>query len=371
MRALVTGGAGLIGSHIVDKLLERGWEVRILDCLEKPAHLKGMPPWVPPEAEFQLGGVEDPEALGRALRGVEVVFHLAAYQGFLPLFGRFWEVNGAGTARIYETIVRERLPVRKVIVSSSQAVYGEGKHECPVHGVMIPPPRAEERLSRGEWEHCCPECGGPLEARPTGEEQVDPRTMYAQSKRAQETIALELGKTYHIPTVALRYAITQGPRQSIYHAYSGVCSIFATRIVNGLPPVVYEDGNQTRDYIYAGDVAEANLLVMERPEADFQTFNVGTGVSTSVLGFLRLFAEAFGRGVEPVLADAYRLGDIRHFRCDSTKLQALGWKAKTPLKETLRRYVEWIGRQGDVRDYFSEAEAQMKGMGVIRQAGRV
>jgi dTDP-L-rhamnose 4-epimerase len=266
MRALVTGGAGLIGSHIVDRLLARGWDVRILDSLELPTHLKGKPSWVPPEAEFIQDRTENREALGKALQGVDVVFHEAAYQGFLPSFSKFWEVNGGGTALIYELIVEKKLDVSKVVIASSQAVYGESKYRCATHGDMIPGPRSEDQLRRQDWEQRCPQCDSALVPVPTDESMIDPRSMYAQTKRAQETIGLELGRMYDIPTVALRYAITQGPRQSIYHAYSGVCSIFATRILNDLPPIVYEDGQQLRDYIYVGDVVDANLLVMESSE---------------------------------------------------------------------------------------------------------
>lgn len=369
MRALVTGGAGLIGSHIVDKLLERGWQVRILDSLEIPAHLKGKPAWIPRQAEFIEAGIENPTALERALEGVDAVFHQAAYQGFLPSFSRFWHVNGGGTALIYELIRRNSFSVKKVIIASSQAVYGEGKYRCSNHGDLLPAPRLEKNLQRGDWEQRCAKCSSILEPVPTGEDQIDPRTMYAQTKRAQETIGLELGKTYGIPTVALRYAITQGPRQSIYHAYSGVCSIFSTRIINDLPPVIYEDGHQLRDYLYVGDVAEANLFVLDNPKADYQAFNVGTGVSTTVLDYVRLLAQAFGREVKPTMASAYRLGDIRHFRCDTSKLRNLGFVAKTPLLETLQRYVAWIREQGEVREYFSETEAEMRRLGVIRGIG--
>ena len=366
MRALVTGGAGLIGSHIVDRLLTRGWDVRILDSLELPTHLRGKPSWVPPEAEFIQQRTESREALGKALEGVDVVFHQAAYQGFLPSFSKFWDVNAGGTALIYELIVEKKLDVSKVVIASSQAVYGESKHRCSRHGDMLPGPRPEEQLHRKDWNHRCPRCESELVSVPTDEQMIDPKTMYAQTKRAQETIGLELGRMYEVPTVALRYAITQGPRQSIYHAYSGVCSIFATRILNDLPPVVYEDGQQLRDYVYVGDVADANILVMERPEADYEIFNVGTGTSVTVLEFLELMGEAFGKPVEPRIAGAYRFGDVRSVRCDNSKLRSLGWEPRTSLSETLKKYVEWIHEQGEVRDYFSEAEAEMKRLGVIR-----
>jgi dTDP-L-rhamnose 4-epimerase len=366
MRALVTGGAGLIGSHIVDRLLARGFDVRIVDSLEKPCHMKGMPPWVPPEAEFIKGDVIDRAVMARALQGVDVVFHQAAHQGLLPDFSRFFAVNAAGTSLIYELIVENRLPVRKVIFASSQGVYGEGAYRCPEHGLIFPEPRPLSQLERGQWEHACPHCGAPLCPEPTDEERVASGNIYAQSKLAAERAALHLGRLYDVPTVVLRYCITQGPRQSLTNAYSGVCSIFAMRLINAEPPIVYEDGLQTRDYAYVGDVADANLFVMDCPRVDYGVFNVGTGCATTVLEFLEGLGRALGRPVEPLIAGVFRLGDVRHFRPDVSRLAALGWRATTPLEETLRRYVHWLEEQGSVVDYFAEAEASMRKRGVVR-----
>jgi len=366
MRALVTGGAGLIGSHIVDRLLARGHDVRIVDSLEKPCHINGMPPWVPPEAEFILGDVIDRRVMAKALQGVDVVFHQAAHQGLLPDFSRFFAVNAAGTSLIYELIVEKRLPVRKVVFASTQGVYGEGAYRCPEHGLLFAEPRPLERLERGQWEHVCPHCSAPLLPEATGEEHVAPGNVYAQSKLAAERAALHLGRLYDVPTVVLRYCITQGPRQSLTNAYSGVCSIFAMRLANGRLPIVYEDGLQTRDYAYVGDVADANLFVMDRPEADYGVFNVGTGRATTVFEFLDALGRALGRPVESRAPGAFRLGDVRHFRPDVSRLAALGWRATTPLGETLRRYVEWLGEQGDIVDYFTDAEASMRRRGVVR-----
>jgi dTDP-L-rhamnose 4-epimerase len=366
MRALVTGGAGLIGSHIVDLLLARGHEVRIVDNLQKPCHLMGKPSWIPAEAEFIEGDVRDKPLMTRALKGIDVVFHEAAYQGLLPEFSQFFAVNSAGTALLYEVIVENRYPVRKMVIASSQAVYNEGRYLCPLHGAVHPSTRPSEQLERGWWELFCPSCREEVSPMPTDESRVAPQTMYAQSKYSQETIGMHLGRTYGIPTVALRYAITVGPRQSHYNAYSGVCSIFATRILNGLPPIVYEDGWQTRDYVYVGDVAEANLFVMDEPRTDFLVYNVGTGRSSSVMRVLEVLTRLLGKDVEPQVVGAYRLGDIRHFCPDVGRLTALGWQAKTPLEESLRLYVEWLVSQPDVREYFSEAETVMKGLGVIR-----
>jgi len=366
MRTLVTGGAGLIGSHIVDLLLEKGYEVTILDSLEKPCHLMGKPSWIPKEAKFILGDVSNKADLSKALEGVEVVFHQAAYQGLLPDFSKFFVVNSSGTALIYELIVENNLPVKKVVVASSQGVYGEGKYECPNHGVMYPEARSLERLMKRDWGVYCPICNEKMKSLPTDESTVKPKTTYAMSKYTQEMIAINLGEMYNIPTVALRYAITQGPRQSIYHAYSGVCSIFSTRLINDLPPIIYEDGMQTRDYIYVGDVAQANLFVMENDAANYQVFNVGTGKRTTVLEFLNILSKKFGKSIEPIMNYEFRLGDIRDFCPDVSKLESLGWKATTPLEVTLEKYVEWIYTQGNVKDYFSEAEALMRKMNVIR-----
>jgi dTDP-L-rhamnose 4-epimerase len=232
--------------------------------------------------------------------------------------------------------------------------------------VLFPEPRRLSQLEHGRWEHACPHCGAPLSPEHTREEHAGPGNIYAQSKLAAERAALHLGRTYEVPTVVLRYCITQGPRQSLTNAYSGVCSIFAMRIVNEQSPIVYEDGLQTRDYAYVGDVADANLFVMDHAEADYGVFNVGTGQVTTVLEFLEALGVALGRPVDPVVAGAFRLGDVRHFRPDVSLLAALGWQATTPLEETLRLYVHWLEEQGDVVDYFADAEASMRRRGVVR-----
>lgn len=303
----------------------------------------------------------------RALAGVDVVFHQAAHQGLMPDFSRFFDVNAAGTALLYEVIVEKRYPVRKVVIASSQAVYNEGLHRCQHHGPLQPHSRSLERLERGLWEVPCPHCGEELSPVATPEDAANPQTMYAQSKLAQERIGLYLGRLYGVPTVALRYAITQGPRQSLHNAYSGVCSVFALRLANGQGPVVYEDGLQTRDYVFVGDVASANLFVAEHTEADFGVFNVGTGRATTVLEFVAALSKVMGRRVDPLLPGAFRLGDIRHFTPDVSRLLCLGWQNSTPLEETLRLYVQWLAAQGPVADPFPEAEATMRRLGVLRE----
>jgi dTDP-L-rhamnose 4-epimerase len=370
LRVLVTGGAGFIGSHTVDLLLERGYEAVILDALRPPVHVPGVvPDYVPSGVEFIHGDVRDPEAVDRALDGIDAVFHLAAYQDYLPDFSTFAFINDGGTAMLYERIVAGRLPVQKIVVASSQATYGEGKYACAEHGVQYPDLRPTEQLARGEWEVRCPACDGPMTPLWTDEARVNPANQYAVSKVCQELYAFTLGKRYGVPTVAMRYSIVQGPRQSFRNAYSGVLRIFTTRMLNDQPPVVYEDGQQLRDYVYVGDVARANLLVLEDPRADDQVFNVGGGRRVTVLEYARLIAELLGKEIEPSVPGKFRFGDTRHILSDIGRLRALGWEPTTPLREIAASYIAWARSQPDVRDYYAEAERTMEEKGTVRAVG--
>jgi dTDP-L-rhamnose 4-epimerase len=370
MRALVTGGAGQIGSHIVDALLRRGWDVTVLDSLERVTHPRGRPPWLPGDVRFVEEDVTDGRAMARALEGAAVVFHQAAYQGLLPDFSRFFHVNSGGTALIYETIVARRLPVRKVIVASSQAVYGEGAYRCERDGTVYPPPRPLAQLIGGDWDVRCPACGGEAAPQPTDESRVDGTTAYALSKYSQEEIALGLGRTYAIPSVALRYAITFGPRQSFHNAYSGLSGILAQRALNGRPIVIYEDGRQTRDIVSVEDVADANVFVMERDDADGHAFNVGRGEGVTVLEFVRLLSSKLGATPRIERSGEFRLGDVRHLVPEIGKLKALGWRPTVTLEQAAGRYAEWIVDQPDVRDNAGAAIDDMRKRGVILQARR-
>jgi dTDP-L-rhamnose 4-epimerase len=370
MRALVTGGAGQIGSHIVDRLLARGWDVTVLDSLDAVTHPRGRPPWLPDDVRFVEGDITDPAAVAKALDGAHAVFHEAAYQGLLPDFSKFFHVNGGGTALIYETIVERRLPVRKVVVASSQAVYGEGAYRCREHGLVFPGPRPLAQLMRGDWEFRCEGCGAQMSPEPTNEAVVNGATSYAVSKHTQEEIALGLGRTYGIPSVALRYAITFGPRQSFSNAYSGLSGIVAQRVINDRPVVVYEDGLQTRDIVFVEDVASANLFVMERDDADFEVFNVGTGRGVTVLEFVRVLAGMFGIEPEVEAAGEFRLGDVRHLVPDVGKLERLGWRARHTLEQAAASYAAWIRTQPEVRDNVAAALDEMRRRGVVLQAER-
>jgi dTDP-L-rhamnose 4-epimerase len=369
MKALVTGGAGFVGSHTVDLLLERGYEVKVLDALMPPVHVNGVKPdYVLDDVEFIRGDVRDREGVDRALRGVDVVFHLAAYQDYLPDFSRFAFTNDGGTALLYELIVEKRYPIQKVVLASSQAVYGEGKYRCLEHGVQYPPLRPLEQLMRQEWEPYCPECGGELRLLPTDEAQVHPANQYAISKYAQELYALTLGRRYGIPSVAMRYSITQGPRQSFRNAYSGILRIFSMRLLNDKPPIAYEDGQQLRDYVSVHDVVQANLLVLEDSRANYQVFNVGGGKATTALEYAHLLARKLNKDIEVEVPGKFRFGDTRHIISDISKLRGLGWEPITPLDQIVEQYIAWAQAQPDLRDYYAEAEEVMKRVGIVRMA---
>jgi dTDP-L-rhamnose 4-epimerase len=367
---LVTGGAGFIGSHTVDALLGRGYRVRVLDKLVPRIHPNGRPEYLPPEVDLVVGDVSSREDLRAALEGATFVYHLAAYQDYLPDFSTFFHVNTESTALLYELIVGEHLPVQKVVVASSQAAYGEGRYECARHGVVYPDLRDESLLRTGRWDPTCPQCAGPIDSQPTDESRVNPQNQYAISKYAQELVALRLGRRYEIPTVAMRYSIVQGPRQSFYNAYSGACRIFSLALYFDQPPLLYEDGQQLRDFVNIHDVVDANVLVLERSDADFQAFNVGGGQAYTVEEFATIVAQVFGKDIEPRIPREYRVGDTRHIVSDISRLRALGWNPMRTAEDSVRAYVAWLQEQRNVEDILAYAEKNMRALDVVRSAGQ-
>ena len=368
MRVLVTGGAGLVGSHLVDELLAHGYEVSVLDNLEPLVHPRGRPAWVPAEVRFVEGDVRDPAAVDRALEGCEGVFHQAVYGGFSPELGRMADVNCTGTARLLEAVARSPR-VGRVVTASSMAVYGEGSYRCAEHGPFAGEGRAIAAREAGRWEVPCPACGADATAHAIPESAAArPQGVYSCTKHFQERLTLSFGRERGLHAVALRYFLTFGPRQSLHNAYSGICSIFSTQILHGRAPVVYEDGLQSRDVVFAADVARANRLVFEEPRAAGRVFNVATGVSTRIAEFARALARAYGRELEPSLPGRFRPMDSRHMLGDASALRALGWKPEVPLEEGLRRYAEWIRAQGDVSLYFTAVEAELRRAGIVREA---
>ena len=364
---MVTGGCGFIGSHLVDRLLKEGLRVRVLDSLHPRVHPRGLPLWTPKQAELWIGTVTDADTISHALQGVDVLFHLAAYQDYMLDFSQLSQVNSTSVALIYEAIVRQRLPVKKVIVASSQAVYGEGQYRCAEHGFFLPSPRSREQLRRGDWQVTCPHCQNDAQPLLLDESNVNPFNQYAVSKYAGERMALGLGWIYGVPTVALRYSITQGPRQSLYNHYSGACRIFTCRLRKGLPPIVYEDGKQSRDFIHVADVVEANWLALERGEANFQSFNVGSGIPITIEDYARRMCQIIQPGIEPVVTGEFRVGDNRHSVSSIQKLMTLGWKTRKTLDNIISDFLDWVDSVGGIPEEAFEAENSMRQSGVIDQ----
>lgn len=365
MKILITGGAGFIGSHIVDRHLANGDEVKVLDSLEPRIHSNGKPAYLPDDVEFIKGSILDRAVLKGALAGVDVVSHQAAYQDYMPDFSKFLNVNAVGTALLYEVITEERIPVSKIIVASSQAVYGEGQYTCAEHGFFLPPPRSQAKLAQGQWEVQCPICQEESQWRALDEAHVNPYNQYAVSKLAEEKLALGLGWLHGIPTVALRYSITQGTRQSLFNQYSGVCRIFFSRAMSDLPLIVYEDGKQKRDFVHVQDVVDAHELVLSSDEANYQAFNVGSGVATTVLEYAEAVADRLHKEVSTRISGEYRRGDNRHSVSNVSRLKKLGWNPRRGLAAIFDDFLAWVEENGGIPAHSADAYAHMKASGVV------
>jgi dTDP-L-rhamnose 4-epimerase len=366
-RALVTGGAGLIGSHIVDLLVNEGWTVRILDNLEPQTHKNGKPAWVNPAAEFRQGSVQDYETMRASLTDIDVVFHEAAYGGYMPEMAKYVLVNSFGTAQMLEIIRDHKLPIKKVVVASSQAVYSEGAARCPEHGPVAPLLRPTEQLRSGDFDVHCPICSKPTTSIPTPESTPGGgETVYALTKVDQERLVLLWGKQTGIPTVALRYSCTYGPRQSLFNPYTGVIAIFCTRLLNDQPPILYEDGGQTRDLCFVEDIAHANLLVATTDKLDGLPVNVGSGRATSVRDLAGIIGDQLGITLEPLARGEFRPGEIRSLISDISRIRAIGYEPRTTLEQGIARYIDWIRTQGAIEDYFSKAEAGLRAKGIVQ-----
>ena len=368
---LVTGGAGFVGSHLVEALLREGHEVRAVDALVPQVHGSARKPkYLPKDVEFIRADVRGPETWRRALKGIRVVFHQAAEVGVgqsMYEITKYMAANTMGTSVMWQELITGRYPVQKVLIASSMSLYGEGQYRCRTHGAVYPSLRAESQLKRRDWEMRCPRCHAPVSAEPTPEEKpLMPTSVYAVSKRDQEELSLCIGRAYGIPAVALRYFNIYGPRQSLSNPYTGVAAIFSSRLRNGKSPVVFEDGGQSRDFIHVSDIVRANLLAMKRREADYETLNVGTGRATSVGRLAELLAECLEAPVKPAVVGKFRAGDIRHCFADASKIRRrLGFEAKVRLEDGLSDLVRWVQEEESV-DRVDRATRELAARGLVR-----
>jgi dTDP-L-rhamnose 4-epimerase len=368
---LVTGGAGFIGSHLVDGLVDQGHRVRVLDALVSQVHGENAEPkYVNPAAEFVRGDVCDRAAVDAALEGIDVVFHEAAEVGVgqsMYEIERYVRANDLGTAVVLEAVLARRPQIRKLVVASSMSIYGEGAYTCADCGAVAPQLRSIEQLRDRRWEMECPRCGKSLSPVPTTEEKpLFPTSVYAVTKQDQEQFCLAVGRSYGIPAVALRYFNVYGTRQALSNPYTGVCAIFSARLLNGNRPLIFEDGEQTRDFVHVSDIVRANLLALETDRADYQAVNIGTGRPTSVRTVSDLLAKGLGLDLEPEIVAKYREGDIRHCVADISKAKSLlGYEPRVSLEQGIPELLSWVRAQA-AQDQVESATAELESRQLVR-----
>ena len=370
MKILVTGGAGFIGSYLVDRLIAERHEVRVYDNLSEAVHPGGQPPaYLNNNAEFIRGDVRDYEAFRKAIGDVEVVFHQAAAVGLsqsLYEIKRYVDVNIGGTANLLNILANEKNRVKKLIIPGSMSSYGEGTYTCGRCGDVRPPSRSEDLLDRGIWEAPCPGCGGALLPRPVQEtDALNGTFIYSSTKRSQEEMGLIFGRTYRVPVTVLRYFSAFGPRQSLSNPYTGVAAIFLSRIMNRKPPVIYEDGKQSRDYVSVHDVVDANMAVLKDPRADDKIFNVGSGKPIRIIDIAEKLVQWVGAGFPPQVLKQARKRDVRHCFADISLIRKeIGWGPKVSFDVGVKELIEWAGHQKAI-DKFDLANEDLRKRGLL------
>ena len=371
MKVLVTGGGGFIGSHLVDALIKNGHEVCVLDALVPQVHGEAArPQYLHRDAEFLQGDICDATLVERALEDVEAVFHQAAEVGVgqsMYQITRYVDANTRGTAVLLQALIEHKHQIRKLVVASSMSMYGEGAYECSNCGQVAPPLRSPEQLRAHEWEVKCPQCGRELKAARTSEDKpLFPGSVYAISKQDQEQLSLVIGRAYGIPTVALRYWNVYGARQALSNPYTGVCAIFSARLLNDQPPMIYEDGQQVRDFVHVSDVVQANLLALESDDANYQAINIGSGEVISILQVAHMLADGLGKKIDPIITQKYREGDIRHCIPDLTHARSLlGYKPRMTLKQGMPELLQWV-RSQTAQDGVEMATAELAARQLVR-----
>ena len=370
LNILVTGGAGFIGSHLVDALVSKGHRVRILDSLVPQVHGNSPPAFINQNADFILGDVCDPAVVNRAMKDISVVFHKAAEVGVgqsMYEIQRYVSANDLGTAVLLESVISKKEQIKKLIVASSMSIYGEGAYICNTCGPVSPQLRPAAQLLDRRWELECTACGSTLATAPTSEDKpLFPTSVYAVTKQDQEQFCLVVGRSYGIPTVALRYFNVYGTRQALSNPYTGVCAIFSARLLNGRQPIIFEDGEQTRDFVHVSDIVRANLLALESDRANYNAINIGTGIPTSVKQVSWMLAEGLGRDLEPEIVGKYREGDIRHCVADISRAKALmNYEPQVTLADGIPELLSWVREQAAL-DQVSKATTELESRQLVR-----
>lgn len=377
MRVLITGGAGFIGSNIALKLLKKGYRVTVLDTLSEQIH--GLNPEstsplyqkIKDKVDFIKGDVNNRDDLEKALVDVDYVIHLAAETGTgqsMYEIKKYVDTNIGGTALLLDILTNTEHHVKRVVVAESRAVYGEGKYHCPICGDVYPYERTDENLAKGDFECKCPKCGGEVYLVATTEDSaIHPSSVYGISKQIQGQLVHLVCKSIGVESVSFRYQNVYGPGQSLTNPYTGILSIFSTRIKNGNGINIFEDGKETRDFVYIDDVVDATILGMEVPEANGHVFNVGTGIATDVLTVAKTLCEKYGIDVPVTVSGNYRLGDIRHNFADITAArQILGFEPKWSFADGIEQFTNWVNQQEVNEDNYETSIEEMKKKGLYK-----
>jgi len=366
---LVTGGAGFIGSFLVDELIKKGYKVSIFDNLEKQVHNGKKPDYLNKKAKFIKGDVRNRSSLLKALKNIDAVYHLAAAVGVAQSnyeIKRYIDVNIGGTANLLDILVNEKHKVKKLVTISSMTGFGEGNYKCTKCGIVRPPLRQETQLKKKDWNIYCPNCGSIVKEVPTEDDAKEyPNSIYAITKKAQQDMALLNGNLYNFPTVVLRGFNVYGPRQSLSNPYTGVTAIFISRFKNDKEAICYEDGLQSRDFVSVHDVVRAFILALKNNKANGNVINIASGKPTSIKKVAEILSSSLGKKGLVKVNQEFRKNDIRHCYADIKKANMLlGWEPKISLEKGFQELTEWGGKEKAV-DMFASAERELKKKGLI------
>jgi dTDP-L-rhamnose 4-epimerase len=373
---LISGGAGFIGSNLALALIKKGYSITVLDNLSNQIH--GNDPKnsflfnrIAQKVKFIEGDVRERAAWESALTGQHAVIHLAAETGTgqsMYQIHKYCDVNTGGTALLLDIIANKNTGIKKIVVASSRAIYGEGRYNCLIHAEVYPLPRKENDLKNGIFECKCPHCGGPIQLLSTNEtSKIEPQSIYGISKYNQEQLFLTAGKSLDIPAVAFRYQNVYGPGQSLSNPYTGILSIFSTQIKNNNDINIYEDGNESRDFVYIDDVVTATVAGLENENAKFQSYNVGTGRPITVLEIARKLIEIYQSKVNVKITGNFRLGDIRHNYADLQKInEDLQFIPAIHFEEGIVNFAKWVNTQAVNTDLYSTSMNELKTRGLLK-----
>lgn len=371
---LITGGAGFIGSHLAQSIVERNCNVTVYDNLNPQVHGEnaGFPLCLKRKGiKLIKGDITDKDRLRQTIEGIDLIVHLAAETGVgqsMYAIEKYVNINIYGTAIILDILANTKNAVKKIVLASSRAVYGEGKYECHNCGVVYPPSRSLQQIENKEWQMKCPKCREYVKSLPTDEDSLlSPSSTYAVTKHTQEQLIANFGKSFNMPYVILRYQNVYGPGQSLSNPYTGILSIFSTRIMNGQAPFVFEDGKETRDFVYIDDAVHATILAIENREIEKETFNVGTGGKTAVLDVANLLIKKLASCLKPKIIGKSRIGDIRHCYADLKKIRdVLGYEPKYDIHSGLADFVYWVKSQKQAIDLSGSANRELDRRGLFK-----